>query len=182
MVSKPDNPSASQQSQSRGGPFSSAMSKDNGLDDMTDTRPRKANGQGMAATSLDKVVIRGAFTLTEDGELQIGGNVEGNIKCQAMHVLDGGTMSGDVNADSIVVKGTYNGNITTNHFTLASKAKVVSNDILVYDTVVIEPDCHFEGQLRRPNAQEAKDARKASEAERTEESKKTTGNGSRTVG
>ena len=160
MAANTENPNAGQKADAPNHPYSNGPSKDNGLDSAAvERRARSANGADIA-TSLDKVVIRGAFTLTEDGELQIGGNVEGNIKCHAMHVMEGGTMSGDVNADSMVVKGTFNGNITTNHFTLASNAKVVSNDILVYDTVVLEPDSHFEGQLRRPNAQEAKDAQR----------------------
>jgi cytoskeletal protein CcmA (bactofilin family) len=156
MASNTDTPATGDKAESANNPYPTSPIKENGL--TTDRKPR-ANGQAGVATSLDKVVIRGAFTLTEDGELQIGGNVEGNIKCHAMHVLESGTMSGDVNAESVVVKGTFNGNISTNHFTLASHAKVVSNDILVYDTVVIEPDSHFEGQLRRPNAAEAKDSR-----------------------
>lgn len=148
-------------------PFANGAPKDNGFDSGISQNRSRGSSNANHATSLDKVVIRGAFTLTDDGELQIGGNVEGNIKCHAMHVMENGTMSGDVNADSIIVKGTFNGNITTNHFTLASNAKVVSNDILVYDTVVIEPDSHFEGQLRRPNAQEAKDAKRGSENQRS---------------
>ena len=166
MAANTENPNAGQKADAPNHPYSNGSSKDNGADSAAvERRARSANGADIA-TSLDKVVIRGAFTLTEDGELQIGGNVEGNIKCHAMHVMEGGTMSGDVNADSMVVKGTFNGNITTNHFTLASNAKVVSNDILVYDTVVLEPDSHFEGQLRRPNAQEAKDTQRPNGASR----------------
>lgn len=158
MASNTETPGTGDKAGSSNSPYPASPIKENGL--AADRKPR-TNGQAGVATSLDKVVIRGAFTLTEDGELQIGGNVEGNIKCHAMHVLESGTMSGDVNADSIVVKGTFNGNISTNHFTLSSHAKVVSNDILVYDTVVIEPDSHFEGQLRRPNASEAKEAQRS---------------------
>lgn len=161
MVSNTDNPATGQNGGAANGPYPTGPAKENGADRSATERKARSNGHAGVSTSLDKVVIRGAFTLTEDGELQIGGNVEGNIKCHAMHVLESGTMSGDVNADSVVVKGTFNGNITTNHFTLASHAKVSSNDIMVHDTVVIEPDSHFEGQLRRPNAQEAKDAQRS---------------------
>ena len=166
MASNTETPGTGDKAGSSNSPYPASPIKENGL--AADRKPR-TNGQAGVATSLDKVVIRGAFTLTEDGELQIGGNVEGNIKCHAMHVLESGTMSGDVNADSIVVKGTFNGNISTNHFTLSSHAKVVSNDILVYDTVVIEPDSHFEGQLRRPNAPEAKEAQRSNGSARGNE-------------
>ncbi len=166
MASNTDTPATGEKAASSNTPYPASPIKENGLAPDRKPRASSANGHAGVSTSLDKVVIRGAFTLTEDGELQIGGNVEGNIKCHAMHVLESGTMSGDVNAESVVVKGTFNGNISTNHFTLASHAKVVSNDILVYDTVVIEPDSHFEGQLRRPNASEAKDSQRSNGSSR----------------
>ncbi|MDJ0968695.1 MAG: hypothetical protein QNJ06_02260, partial [Kiloniellales bacterium] len=93
MASNTDTPATGNKTESANNPYPASPIKENGL--ASDRKPR-TNGQGGVATSLDKVVIRGAFTLTEDGELQIGGNVEGNIKCHAMHVLESGTMSGDV--------------------------------------------------------------------------------------
>ena len=105
---------------------------------------------GGPATSLDRVVIRGLFRLNDDGELEVGGQVEGDIKCHALTILSGGAIEGNVQADRILVEGAFDGNIETNHLVIASAAHLVSDDVLVHDSVIIEPEAHFEGQLRRP--------------------------------
>ncbi len=101
-------------------------------------------------TSLDRVVVRGFFQLDEDGELQIGGEVEGDIECHALTILEGGSMQGNVVAERILIEGSYDGNVETTMLTVASTAKLISDDVLVHDQVVIEPEAHFEGVLRRP--------------------------------
>ncbi len=101
-------------------------------------------------TSLDRVVVRGFFQLDEDGELQIGGDVEGDIECHALTILEGGSMQGNVLAERILIEGSYDGNIETTKLTVASTAKLISDDVLVHDQVVIEPEAYFEGVLRRP--------------------------------
>ena len=111
-------------------------------------------------TSLDRVVVRGFFQLDEDGELQIGGDVEGDIKCHAMTILEGGSMEGNVLADRLLIEGCYDGNVETTELNVASSAKLVSDDVLVHDQVVIEPNAHFEGVLRRPGQGAADSARK----------------------
>ncbi len=102
-------------------------------------------------TSLDRVVVRGFFQLDEDGELQIGGEVEGDIECYALTILEGGSMQGNVLAERLLIEGAYDGNVETRQLTVASTAKLISDDVLVHDDVVIEPDAHFEGVLRRPS-------------------------------
>lgn len=130
-----------------------------------DLESRPANGAAQSApekeaedrtTSLDRVVIRGLFRLTDDGELQIGGAVEGDIKCYALTILDGGCMDGNVEAERILVEGEFTGNIETEHLVIASSARVISDDVLVHDSVVLEPNAHFEGVLRRPSEASAR--------------------------
>ncbi len=111
-------------------------------------------------TSLDKVVVRGFFQLDEEGELQIGGDVEGDIECHALTILEGGSMQGNVLAERILIEGSYDGNVETTQLTVASTARLVSDDVLVHDQVVIEPEAHFEGVLRRPGQAAAGGARK----------------------
>ena len=111
-------------------------------------------------TSLDRVVVRGFFQLDEEGELQIGGDVEGDIECHAMTILEGGSMQGNLLAERLLIEGSYDGNVETKQLTVASSARLVSDDVLVHDQVVIEPEAHFEGVLRRPGQAAAGDARK----------------------
>jgi cytoskeletal protein CcmA (bactofilin family) len=111
-------------------------------------------------TSLDRVVVRGFFQLDEEGELQIGGDVEGDIECYALTILEGGSMQGNVLAERILIEGSYDGNVETTQLTVASTAKLISDDVLVHDHVVIEPEAHFEGILRRPGQAAAGGARK----------------------
>ncbi|MCG8598478.1 MAG: polymer-forming cytoskeletal protein [Kiloniellales bacterium] len=111
-------------------------------------------------TSLDRVVVRGFFQLNEEGELQIGGDVEGDIECHALTILESGSMEGNVLAERLLIEGAYDGNVETTRLTVASSAKLVSDDVLVHDQVVIEPKAHFEGVLRRPGQAGAGSVRK----------------------
>ena len=114
-------------------------------------------------TSLDKVQISGHFQLNEGGELQIGGNVKGNIKCRALTVNHGGSMKGDVTADIVLISGHYSGKIDVGRLTLAGSAKVKSEDVLVREAIVIEEGADFEGNLRRMTGEEPKSKTKAAD-------------------
>ncbi len=111
-------------------------------------------------TSLDRLVVRGFFQLDEEGELQIGGDVEGDIECHALTILEGGSMRGNVLAERILIEGSYDGNVETTQLTVARSATLISDDVLVHDQVVIEPEAHFEGILRRPSQTAAGDSKK----------------------
>ena len=115
-------------------------------------------------TSLDKVQISGNFQLNEGGELQIGGNVKGNIKCRALTVNQGGSMKGDVTADIVLISGHYSGKIDVGRLTLASTAKIKSEDVLVREAIVIEEGADFEGNLRRMTGEESKPKAKAADS------------------
>ena len=58
-------------------------------------------------------------------------------------------MAGNVQAERLIVEGGFDGNIETEHLVIARSAQVVSDDVMVHDSVVIEPEAHFEGILRR---------------------------------
>ncbi len=104
------------------------------------------------STKLNKVTIRGMFQLTEEGELQIDGSVEGNIECYMLTLGETGSLKGDVSASKVVISGTHDGKIEARQLILTKTAKVTSEDILVHDSVVMEPEAQFEGTLRRPQA------------------------------
>ena len=131
--------------------------------DVPEAPPEGSNGDERRATSLDRLTVRGFFRLDEDGELQIGGEVEGDIECHALTILESGSMQGNVLAERILIQGAYDGNVETTRLTVASTAKLISDDVLVHDQVVIEPEAHFEGVLRRPRQGAAEDARKPSD-------------------
>ncbi len=111
---------------------------------------RPTDGARPIKTTLDKVDIAGLFRLSEDGEIRIDGEVEGNIRCQALTVGESGSMRGDLRAESVVLAGRFRGRIDAGSLVIAATANVVTEDAHVRDSVIIEKGASFEGAIRRP--------------------------------
>ena len=66
-------------------------------------------------------------TLEGDGELQIDGEVRGDIRCTHLTVGDAATVEGSIAADEVVVRGTVKGVIGANRVVLTDGAHVESD-------------------------------------------------------
>ena len=85
--------------------------------------------------------------LKSDGEIQIDGSVEGDIRCKTLLIGESAHIKGEVIVESVVVHGTVNGQIESRSVKLASSAHVVG-DILHAD-LSIETGAYLEGHCRR---------------------------------
>lgn len=86
--------------------------------------------------------------LKGDSEIQIDGNVEGNIKCRILTIGEVGKVNGKVNADEVVISGTFVGQIKAIAVSLTDSARV-QGDITVREALSIESGAQFEGQCKR---------------------------------
>ena len=59
-------------------------------------------------------------------------------------------MKGNLEANWVTIAGAFDGNIKTNELTVATTA-VARGEFLVRDSIVIEPNADFKGQLTRPS-------------------------------
>ncbi len=94
----------------------------------------------------DGLTING--NLKGDNEIQIDGVVEGNVKCRVLTIGESGKVNGKVNADKVVISGSFTGQIKAVSVSLTNSAKV-QGDITVRDGLSIENGAQFEGQCKR---------------------------------
>jgi cytoskeletal protein CcmA (bactofilin family) len=82
--------------------------------------------------------------ITTDGEVQIDGKVEGNIRCHSLIVAESGEVSGKVACESVTVHGTLTGTVHGRSVNLSSTARLVGD--ITHETLTIEAGAHVQGQ------------------------------------
>lgn len=97
--------------------------------------------------------IRIVGDLEGEGELQIDGTVEGNIKSKTVTIGQSGVINGEIKADTVLIAGQFAGKIKSRVLTLTKTAHVDGN-VAAQESLAIEAGAHFEGQCLRPNAKQ----------------------------
>ena len=113
--------------------------------------------------SVPSIISQGTHIvgdITTDGEVQIDGKVEGNIRCRSLIVADTGEVSGKVACESVSLHGTLTGTVHGKSVNLSSTARMVGD--VTHETLTIEPGAHFKGQCIPVDAKDAKDTKKDS--------------------
>lgn len=88
--------------------------------------------------------------ITSEGEIQIDGVVDGDVKGTKLSIGQGGTIKGSVTAERVLVRGKVTGQIKARLVTLTRTARV-TGDVL-HETLAIEPGARLEGNCRRMEA------------------------------
>lgn len=109
--------------------------------------PRSRPGTAGTSVIADGVSITG--DLVGENELQIDGNVEGKIKCGRITIGKGGSVNGQIKADTVMISGSFKGKISAGTLNLSNTARV-DGSLVVKDSLAIEAGAHFEGQCQRP--------------------------------
>jgi cytoskeletal protein CcmA (bactofilin family) len=107
-------------------------------------QPAKS-GKAQTRSVIDAcLVITG--TVEGDGELQIDGKVQGDIRCTHLTVGRDATVDGNVAADEVVVRGKVRGVIGANRVILMDSAHVESD--IFHKKLAIEDGATFDGVSR----------------------------------
>lgn len=107
-------------------------------------RAKPSTGGGPSIISPDLKVIGNLLT---EGDLQIEGTVEGDIRANLLTIGEHATIRGEVVAEDVVVNGLVVGRIRGQKVRLTSTGRV-EGDIL-HKTIAIEAGAHFEGSVHR---------------------------------
>ena len=102
--------------------------------------------------SIISANLRITGNLESEGDIQIDGVVEGDIRSSSLTVSDSATVRGAIEADTVAIAGSVTGQIKAKTVTLQSTARVIAD--IVQESLSIEPGAYFEGNTRRI-AQEA---------------------------
>ncbi len=108
------------------------------------TRPKRRATPTLIASGL---TITG--DLLGDDEILLDGALTGNVVCGRLEIGPNGGALGQISADEVVIAGTFSGRIEARRVTLKSTAQVEA-DIVVRETIAMEPGCEFEGRCKRP--------------------------------
>jgi cytoskeletal protein CcmA (bactofilin family) len=86
--------------------------------------------------------------LETEGELQIDGQIVGNISCGHLVIGKDGAVHGDIKADEVVIRGKTEGVIRARRLMLQESARVVGN--IFYERMSMEEGAQFIGSSNQP--------------------------------
>jgi cytoskeletal protein CcmA (bactofilin family) len=114
-------------------------------------RPPQMNTAAYAASSGVASVIGTDLAVTGNlqskGEIQIEGQVQGDLNAARIVVGPNAKITGSIVADDIEVQGTVNGSIRGMRVTLKSNSRVEGD--VFHQSLAIEQGAYFEGKSRR---------------------------------
>src|ERR1700741_5207465 len=111
---------------------------------------RRSNGKGNATQSIISRDLKIKGDLICSGDIQIDGEVEGDVQSRSITIGEGAEVRGTISSDNIRVCGSVNGQLKGQSVILVKTAKLAGDDI--HQTLAVEPGAYFEGQCRRIDA------------------------------
>lgn len=81
------------------------------------------------------------------GDIEMAGEVDGNISARSLSVNGEGRMNGSVRAETVEVKGKLDGQVDAGTFTLRATAQVGAD--VAYTSLVIESGAQIEGRFTK---------------------------------
>ncbi len=120
-----------------------------------DAKPSSA-GDGHRAVarqgvpSLISQDMRITGDLVSDGDVQVDGTIDGNVKTDMLTVGEMAQMRGEIEADSVRVCGSVTGQIQARSVEIVKTAKVVAD--IIHETLSIEAGAFVTGNIKRADA------------------------------
>jgi len=118
------------------------MSDTKASSDFTPSSPKAKPPASVLSADLH---ITGNIKTT--GDINIEGNVEGDIRAHLLTVGEGATVKGECIADDVVVNGRVVGKVRGLKVRLTATARVEGD--IIHKTIAIESGAHFEGSVQR---------------------------------
>lgn len=108
-------------------------------------RPRPSKAATMPSIVSAGLQVTG--NLISDGDVQIEGMIEGDIRSRMLTVGEEGAVKGSINASEVVVSGTVEGKIRAQSVTVAHTARVIGD--IIHDHLAVEAGAYVNGSLKR---------------------------------
>ncbi|MFN0043092.1 MAG: polymer-forming cytoskeletal protein [Alphaproteobacteria bacterium] len=104
-------------------------------------------GSGGQMPSIIAADVRIVGQFSSQGDVQIDGTVEGDVRAKTVTIGPTGAITGEVVADSISISGAVNGRLRAKNVSLARSARVKGD--IAHESLSIEAGAQFEGQVER---------------------------------
>lgn len=114
------------------------------------TSKGSGNTAGVEKASPPSIIstdMRIVGDLSSEGEIQVDGAVDGDIRSKTLLVGETAIIKGEVVADSVNVHGTLNGQIKARSVNLFRSAHVVGD--IIHEDLAIETGAFLEGHCKR---------------------------------
>ncbi len=113
----------------------------------------KGSASGKNAPRLSLIALDVCVTgnIVSQGEVQVDGRVEGDIRCQLLLLGESGVIEGEVVAEHVRIYGKLTGKISAATVMVASSGHVIGD--VSHDGLEIEAGGHLEGHLLRRSVQ-----------------------------
>ncbi|SET13146.1 bactofilin family protein [Paracoccus homiensis] len=104
--------------------------------------PRKRAAPSVLSSDLTVV-----GNIKTDGDIQIEGTVEGDIRAHQLTIGESATIKGEIMGDDVIVNGRVVGRVRGLKVRLTATARVEGD--IIHKTIAIESGAHFEGSVQR---------------------------------
>jgi len=111
----------------------------------TDYKSAAPKAKPPASTLSADLLITGNIKTT--GDINVEGQVDGDIRAHLLTVGESATVKGEVVADDVVVNGRVVGRVRGLKVRLTATARVEGD--IIHKTIAIESGAHFEGSVQR---------------------------------
>ena len=111
----------------------------------TEFKPSAPKAKPPASILSTDLHIKG--NLKTSGDINIEGQVDGDIRAHLLTIGEGATVKGECIADDVVVNGRIIGTVRGLKVRLTSSARVEGD--IIHKTIAIESGAHFEGSVQR---------------------------------
>ena len=118
--------------------------------------PKRQAASSRAGPSIISADVKMKGSISSEGELDINGHIEGDVRAAALTIGETGAVRGEVIAESVVIRGNVDGTIRGRKVQICSNAKVRGD--IYHASLAIEPNAVFEGAVKHsqnPTAVEA---------------------------
>lgn len=102
--------------------------------------------QKSTVPSIISADLRITGNLESDGDIQIDGTVDGDIRSGRITVSETAVVKGALEAETVRISGKVTGQIKARQVTLLKSAKVVAD--VMQESIAVEPGASFEGNCR----------------------------------
>jgi cytoskeletal protein CcmA (bactofilin family) len=110
------------------------------------TTSRRTVAKPSSAPSIlsGDLIING--TVTSEGEIQLDGQIEGDVRAGALIVGEKASVKGEVIAESVTIRGRVLGSVRGRQVQLASTARIEGD--IIHSALSVESGAFFEGHCR----------------------------------